>query len=77
MIINQTEVPAGRSVSIEVNIARLGGVLKEFAPLDTPWIIEPRCPDDVWIEGNDQYPDIPIYQRCVPSEETGDLEDPY
>lgn len=58
-------------------ISRIGGVLKEFAPLDTPWIIEPRCRQDIYIAGDSSYPDVPIYQRCVPSEETGDYEDPY
>jgi hypothetical protein len=58
-------------------ISRIGGVLKEFAPLPTPWTIQPRCRQDIYIEGDDQYVDVPIHQRCVPSEETGDYEDPY
>lgn len=58
-------------------VTRIGGVLKEFAPLDSPWIIQPRCRQDIYIEGDDRYPDVPIHQRCVPSEETGDYEDPY
>jgi hypothetical protein len=59
-----------------VTIERLGGVLKEFSPLEAPWIIEPRCRQDIVIAGNEAYGDVPIYRRCVPSEETGDYEDP-
>lgn len=60
---------------------RLGGVLKEFAPLDSPWIIEPRCPQDLYIAGDPEFgvfddESVPIYRRCVPSEETGDYADP-
>ena len=69
--------PVARTRDGNLTIDRLGGVLREFAPLDDPWIIEPRCRQDIMIEGEDEYPDVPIYQRCVPSEETGDYEDPY
>jgi len=58
-------------------ITRLSAMLDEFAPLDDPWGMGPRCRQDIHIEGNDDFPDVPIYQRCVPSEETGDYEDPY
>jgi hypothetical protein len=63
-------------------IERIGGVLKEFGPLDTPWIIEPRCPQDIYYSDDDLFSNnsdanVPIYQRCVPVEETGDYEDPY
>ncbi len=59
------------------NVTRIMGVLKEFAPLDSPWIIEPRCRQDIYIQGDDLFQEVALHRRCVPSEETGDYEDPY
>lgn len=70
--------PVARSRAGQYRIDRLMGTLKEFAPLANPWIIEPRCRQDIRIAGDAVFDiDVPIYQRCVPSEETGDYEDPY
>jgi hypothetical protein len=70
--------PVERSRSGQLRIERLMGTLKEFAPLDNPWIIEPRCRQDIFIAGDEAFGiEVPIHQRCVPSEETGDYEDPY
>ncbi len=88
LVVTNANVPEFNPYRMALNsdgpvvIDRIGGMLKEFAPLDTPWIIEPRCPQDIYINGDSRFgafgdDDVPIWQRCVPSEETGDYEDPY
>lgn len=88
LVVTSTNIPGfnpyrmALDASGPVTLHRIGGVLKEFAPLDMPWIIEPRCPQDLYIEGDPTFgsyseEDVPIWRRCVPSEETGDYEDPY
>ena len=60
------------------HIDRMSGVLRQFAPLDFPWIMQPRCRQDVYIAGVEGFDvDVEVNRRCVPSEETGDYEDPY
>lgn len=55
-------------------IQSITGTLKQFAPLDNPWIIEARCTHDIRLQGERE---IPIHRRCVPSLVTGKYEDPY
>ena len=69
--------PITRSRAGNLEVTRIMGVMKEFAPLDSPWIIEPRCRQDIFIEGDDFFRFVELHRRCVPSEETGDYEDPY
>jgi hypothetical protein len=69
--------PRDRVEAGQRSITELMGMLREFEPLDSPWIIEPRCRQDIIIEGDPDFRPVDVRMRCVPSEETGDYEDPY